>query len=82
MLYKISDFKNTTEFLCNLAQAKGKIKKVKTLSLKSTFKNTHVFFYKLQGGAPNLDTAARMVIQDWNAGKIKYFTIPPIHVTH
>ncbi|KAL4442313.1 hypothetical protein ABPG74_005654 [Tetrahymena malaccensis] len=58
LLYKIADFKNTTEFLCNLALAKGKIKK---------------------GGAPNLDMAARMVIQDWNAGKIKYFTVPPVY---
>lgn len=27
LLYKISDFKTVTEFLCNLAIAKGKIKK-------------------------------------------------------
>ena len=28
LLYKLDDFNNTTEFLCKLAIAKGKIKKV------------------------------------------------------
>ncbi|CAK63270.1 unnamed protein product (macronuclear) [Paramecium tetraurelia] len=33
---------------------------------------------KLQkGGIPDLDCAARIVLQDWNQGKIKYFTVPP-----
>ena len=30
LLYKLDDFNNTTEFLCKLAIAKGKIKKVST----------------------------------------------------
>eukprot|EP01101_Sappina_pedata_P006833 TRINITY_DN3498_c0_g1_i1.p1 TRINITY_DN3498_c0_g1~~TRINITY_DN3498_c0_g1_i1.p1 ORF type:complete len:585 (-),score=352.53 TRINITY_DN3498_c0_g1_i1:118-1872(-) len=31
----------------------------------------------LKGGMPDLDTAARMILQDWNFGKIKYYTLPP-----
>lgn len=30
-----------------------------------------------KGGTPNLDMAARVVLNDWNSGKIKYFTLPP-----
>jgi nuclear GTP-binding protein len=31
----------------------------------------------LKGGIPDKVTAARMVIRDWNSGKIPYFTKPP-----
>lgn len=30
-----------------------------------------------KGGLPNTDMAARAVINDWNSGRIKYFTHPP-----
>lgn len=30
-----------------------------------------------KGGIPNTDAAARSVLQDWNTGKIKYYTLPP-----
>eukprot|EP01006_Ploeotia_vitrea_P049662 TRINITY_DN67365_c5_g2_i2.p1 TRINITY_DN67365_c5_g2~~TRINITY_DN67365_c5_g2_i2.p1 ORF type:complete len:604 (+),score=379.12 TRINITY_DN67365_c5_g2_i2:144-1814(+) len=30
------------------------------------------------GGVPNLDAAARAVLRDWNTGKIKYYTVPPV----
>jgi nuclear GTP-binding protein len=30
-----------------------------------------------KGGEPDLDGVARMVLTDWNRGRIKYFTIPP-----
>lgn len=30
-----------------------------------------------KGGVPDLENAARLVLQDWNTGKIKFFTIPP-----
>ncbi|EGR30853.1 hypothetical protein IMG5_122540 [Ichthyophthirius multifiliis] len=51
------------------------------------FKTTLEFLCKLailrgkikKGGAPNIDIVARMVIQDWNSGKIKYYTIPPVY---
>jgi len=29
------------------------------------------------GGTPNKDAAARSVLQDWNAGKVPFFTTPP-----
>ncbi|KAF5842967.1 NUC091 domain-containing protein [Dunaliella salina] len=31
----------------------------------------------LKGGEPDLNTAARMVLYDWQRGKIPYFTLPP-----
>jgi nuclear GTP-binding protein len=30
-----------------------------------------------KGGIPNLDATARMVLHDWNSGKIKYYCKPP-----
>ena len=30
-----------------------------------------------KGGVPNLDMAARVILNDWNSGKIKYYTHPP-----
>lgn len=30
-----------------------------------------------KGGIPDCDTAARLLLQDWNTGKISYYTIPP-----
>ncbi len=34
----------------------------------------------LKGGEPDLNTAARMVLYDWQRGKIPFFTLPPDHV--
>ncbi|OQR70319.1 guanine nucleotide-binding protein 3-like [Tropilaelaps mercedesae] len=30
-----------------------------------------------RGGVYNLDSAARLILNDWNSGKIKYYTVPP-----
>ncbi|CAH1759913.1 3354_t:CDS:2 [Entrophospora sp. SA101] len=30
-----------------------------------------------RGGIPDLESAAKLVLQDWNSGKIPYFTTPP-----
>ena len=30
-----------------------------------------------KGGIVDLDKCARLVINDWNDGKLKYFTVPP-----
>ena len=30
-----------------------------------------------KGGVPNHDMAARIILNDWNSGKIKYYTLPP-----
>ena len=32
-----------------------------------------------KGGEPDLNTAARMVLYDWQRGKIPFFTLPPDH---
>jgi len=31
----------------------------------------------LKGGAVDIDNAAKVVLHDWNSGKIPYYTIPP-----
>jgi len=31
----------------------------------------------LRGGEPDLNTAARVVLYDWQRGKIPYFSLPP-----
>merc|ERR1712025_1548315 len=51
----------------------------------STFADTSEFLAKLaislgklrKGGVPDRETAARIVLGDWNSGKIKYCTHPP-----
>lgn len=32
-----------------------------------------------KGGEPDLNTAAKMVLYDWQRGKIPFFTLPPDH---
>ena len=51
----------------------------------STFSDTAEFLAKLaiqmgklkKGGVPDRSLAARIVLNDWNSGKLKYFTHPP-----
>ena len=31
----------------------------------------------LKGGDPDLNTAAKMVLQDWQRGKLPYYSLPP-----
>lgn len=33
---------------------------------------------KRGGGQPNITAAARAVLQDWNGGRIQYYTVPPV----
>lgn len=59
----------------------------------SEFETSHEFLLKLassrgklkRGGIPDIESTAKSVIQDWNTGKIPYYTIPPkrqdIHVS-
>jgi len=54
--YNIKDFKDANDFLTQLAQATGKLKK---------------------GNKPNLEETAKMILRDWNSGKIPFFTLPP-----
>ncbi|KAG2491941.1 hypothetical protein HYH03_009674 [Edaphochlamys debaryana] len=56
--YKIKEWKDTEDFLTQLARLSGKL---------------------LKGGDPDLNTAARMVLYDWQRGKIPFFTLPPGH---
>lgn len=34
-----------------------------------------------KGGIPNTDAAARSILHDWNTGKIKFYCMPPKHVS-
>jgi nuclear GTP-binding protein len=54
--YSLPPFADVTQFLIELARARGKIKR---------------------GGLPDLESAARLVLNDWNTGKIAYYTLPP-----
>lgn len=56
MLYRIADYQNATQFLVNVAIARGKFKK---------------------GGVADLEGAARLVIDDWNSGKLNHYVPPP-----
>ncbi|CAG8616116.1 9708_t:CDS:2 [Funneliformis caledonium] len=49
------------------------------------FRHTNEFLLHLarqrgklrRGGIPDLDSAAKIVLHDWNSGKIPYYTVPP-----
>ena len=56
MLYRIGEFSGTTDFLLQIAEKQGKVKK---------------------GGVLDLQKAARTVLEDWNSGRIPYYTVPP-----
>ncbi|XP_054712776.1 guanine nucleotide-binding protein-like 3 homolog [Uloborus diversus] len=50
----------------------------------SEFTDSHHLLYllskrmgKKRGGVPNIEDGARRLINDWNSGKIKYYTHPP-----
>ncbi|KAL3620524.1 Guanine nucleotide-binding protein-like nsn1 [Castilleja foliolosa] len=54
--YKTAGFNSVDEFLVNVANIRGKLKK---------------------GGIVDVEAAARIVLHDWNEGKIPYYTMPP-----
>ena len=33
-----------------------------------------------KGGIPDLEGTAKMILQDWVSGRIKYYALPPGHV--
>lgn len=33
--------------------------------------------YPFQGGQPDISTVAKMVLNDWQRGKLPYFVLPP-----
>lgn len=68
-------FKDAMELLTMISLVRGKLGKVSS----GTFA-----FYKdpsydefMQGGKPDIMSAALSVVHDWNVGKIPFFTIPP-----
>ena len=56
--YKIKFWRDSEDFLTQLAGASGKL---------------------LKGGEPDLNTAAKMVLYDWQRGKIPFFSLPAGH---
>ncbi|KAM0997766.1 hypothetical protein COP2_007847 [Malus domestica] len=54
--YKIENWEDDNDFLCQLCKLSGKL---------------------LKGGEPDLMTAAKMVLHDWQRGKIPFFVPPP-----
>eukprot|EP01043_Picozoa_sp_COSAG02_P033461 COSAG02_NODE_2285_length_9220_cov_87.964368_4_plen_486_part_00 len=60
-LYRIGEFRSTNDFLLQIAEKQGKVKK---------------------GGVLDMEKAARTVLEDWNSGRIPYYTVPdPEEVT-
>ncbi|KAL2918845.1 nuclear GTP-binding protein nug1 [Polyrhizophydium stewartii] len=65
----------------------SRCKKEQLMQLYSVpfFADTHDFLVQLarargklrRGGIPDVDNAARLVIQDWNSGRIPFYTLPP-----
>lgn len=37
----------------------------------------HTFYLIFKGGVADIESSARLVLQDWNTGRIPYYTIPP-----
>ncbi|KAJ2083292.1 nuclear GTP-binding protein nug1 [Coemansia sp. RSA 988] len=56
VMYNVSAFTNTRDFLVQLARQRGMLKRQ---------------------GIADLTAAARIVLNDWNKGKIPYYTLPP-----
>eukprot|EP01046_Picozoa_sp_COSAG06_P010771 COSAG06_NODE_595_length_13930_cov_54.274962_10_plen_553_part_00 len=54
-LYRIGEFSSTNDFLLQIAEKQGKVKK---------------------GGVLDMEKAARTVLEDWNSGRIPYYTVP------
>lgn len=54
--YKLQDWTDDNDFLCQLCKISGKL---------------------LKGGEPDLMTAAKMVLHDWQRGRIPFFVPPP-----
>ena len=60
-LYRIGEFRSTNDFLLQIAEKQGKVKK---------------------GGVLDMEKAARTILEDWNSGRIPYYTVPdPEEVT-
>jgi nuclear GTP-binding protein len=54
-LYRIGEFSSVNDFLLQIAEKQGKVKK---------------------GGVLDMEKAARTVLEDWNSGRIPYYTVP------
>ncbi|KAJ3002404.1 Guanine nucleotide-binding protein-like 3 [Thoreauomyces humboldtii] len=65
-LYNVGMFTDTRDFLIHVAQQRGKLRKV-------AFAKTYT-----KGGIPDLENAARAILQDWNSGRIPFYTVPPL----
>lgn len=60
-IYRIPSFQSPDEFLQQVAQVRGKLKK---------------------GGVMDLTAAAKLVLKDWNEGKIPHYSLPPVRLQH
>ncbi|KAJ3415210.1 Guanine nucleotide-binding protein-like 3 [Chytridiales sp. JEL 0842] len=63
LLYNLPAFSDVRDFLIHLARQRGKLKKRLLAARK--------------GGIPDLENTARSVINDWNSGRIPFYTVPP-----
>jgi nuclear GTP-binding protein len=82
-IYNLPTFTSTLEFLTMLALSTGRLLKASPLSPLPPPSKLMKTFSSMQGGTPDILTAARQVLIDWNNQKIPFFSEPPaIHATH
>jgi nuclear GTP-binding protein len=82
-IYSLPTFSSTLEFLTMLALSTGRLLKVSPVSVHSFSPSRSKPLSFLQGGTPDILSAARQVLIDWNHQKIPFFSEPPaIHATH
>lgn len=80
-IYNLPTFSSTLEFLTMLALSTGRLLKVSPVV--SIFFEAKIYFFSLQGGTPDILSAARHVLIDWNYQKIPFFSEPPsLHDAH
>ena len=78
-IYDLPMFLSTFGFLTMLALSTGRLK-VRLLFSPPKFKKS---FFSLQGGIPDILSAARHTLIDWNHQKIPFFSEPPtLHAAH
>ena len=73
-LYEIGDWETEDEFLNLIAEKKGRLLKV-PFHYNDQFISNYLTF---QGAEADIQTVARILIYDWQRGKIPYFTRPPV----
>jgi len=82
---RIEDIKDPIEVVSVILTKITKEQIMETYKLTSSWESTEQFLYLIgdktkkykKGGVVDFDKAARLIVKDWNDGKLKYCTDPP-----